>query len=513
VTERSESSERARRAGRGLVALAAVKGYHIASGYAVAVLLPRLLGSPEVFGLWSKVTAALAILNNVLVAASIQSVSKLVSEDESRGPAIFRRLLGLQLGVGVLAATALFASAPAIAAFHRDAALIPLFRLVSIVPLGYAIYAGAVGFLNGQQRFGRQAGLDAGFYTLRWLGILGAAALIGGGALAPIGGLAAAATVIAALSILAVGVGAPGGGLAYRRWLAFVAPLWLYQAVLNGILELDVQVLARAVSELALEAGHAPALATDLANAHVGFYHAAQTFAFVPYQLLLALTFVAFPMVSRATSTGDEQEARRTIRSAMRLSLLALLSVAAPIAGSARGVMRIAYPEEYLAGAPALEILAPGVAVFSLFVLAGTILAGAGKPLHSAAIAGAGLVVAAAGNYFFVRRAGLGEHTLSAAALGTALGMVVALLLAGSAVYRRFRTLLPALSLVRGGIAAAAGFSAARFTPHDTRPAAVLALAAGLGAYALSLILLRELRGSDLLAIRQLLTRSRPAAD
>jgi stage V sporulation protein B len=510
VAESTESSERTRRAGRGLIAIAGVKAYHIFTGYGIAVLLPRILGSPELFGLYSKVMAAIGIINNVLVVATLQSVSKFVSENEENGPSVLRRFLGLQLGVGVIVAGAVFLSAPLIADFHNDDGLTPLFRVVSVIPLSYAIYAVTVGYLNGRQRFQHEARLDTTFYTIRTLAILGAAALLGWGALAPILGAAVAAVVIAVVALVVVGTGEGSGEEpAYRRWIAFMAPLGLYHLFLNGILELDVQVLAKTVSELALASGEPPQIANAIANTHVGFYHAAQSFAFVPYSLMLAMTFIVFPMISRATSTGDEKEARRTIRQAMRVSLLALLSVAAPLAGAADGVMRLAFPEEYLAGAPALEILSVGIVAFALFVVAGTILTSAGRPVLTAVIAAVGLAVTVAGNYLFVSRVGIGEDTLAAAALGTSLGMGVVFLLAGGAVYARFETLLPPASVLRGGAAAVGGFAVASWVPHQTRPMAVVALIAGFATYLLVLFVLREITASDLSAAKQILGRKK----
>lgn len=507
MAESSDSSERTRRAGRGLVVIAGAKAYFIITSYAIAVLLPRVLGSPEVFGLYSKVMAAVSIINNVLVVATIQSVSKFVSEDETRGPGVFRQFLKLQLGLGVLVAGGLFLSAPLIADFHHDDGLIPLFRVVAIVPLSYAVYAATVGYLNGKHRFQQQAKLDGAFSTFRTIGILGGAALLGWGALAPISGFTSAAMLITVVALFVVGLGAGGGKPAYRKWIAFMAPLWLYHAVLNGILQLDVQVLAKTVSEIAVASGEPERVANEIANTHVGFYRAAQTFAFVPYQMMLAMTFIVFPMVSRATSTGDEEEARRTIRSAMRFSLLALLSVAAPLAGAADGVMRVAYPEEYLAGAPALGILSIGIVAFAMFVIAGTILTSAGRPLLTAMIAAVGLVVTVACNYLFVQRVGIGEDTLAAAALGTSLGMGVVFVLAGAAVYVRFKTLLPPASVLRAALAAAAAFAVASFVPHGTRLMAIVALAAGFAAYLVVLFVLREVKASDLTAAKQILGR------
>lgn len=487
--------------------IAGVKGYHIVTGYAITILLPRLLGSPEIFGLYSKVIAALAIINNVLTAATLQSVSKLVSEDEAQGASVFRPLLALQIGLGGLVSLALFTAAPLIADFHRDPALLPLFRVVAIVPLCYSTYAAAEGYLNGRHRFMQQAKLGAAFYSFRTAGILGGAALLGAGALGTMQGLTAAAVASALVALAFVGVGTRGAAPQYRRWIGFMAPLWLYHAVVSAILELDIQVLAKILAELALASGASEASASAVANTQAGFYHAAQTFAFVPYQLTLAMTFVVFPKVSRATTSGDEEEVRRTIRGALRVSLLAVLSVAAPLAGAADGVMRLAYPDEYLAGAPALEVLSFGIVACSLFAVAGAILSSAGRPFVTALIAIAGLVVSVTGTALLVRQAGVGEGALAAAALGSSLGMGVAFVLSGVVIHLRFRTLFPPASVVRAAAAAVAAFYAARFVPHGTELGAIGALAAGFTVYLIALVALREITAADRSAIEAVLRR------
>ena len=67
--------------GRGLVFITGAKLYFIATGFLVQLGLPRLLGSPEVFGQYSLAMSIVSVINNVLIAATVQSVSKRVSED------------------------------------------------------------------------------------------------------------------------------------------------------------------------------------------------------------------------------------------------------------------------------------------------------------------------------------------------------------------------------------------------------------------------------------------------
>ena len=154
--------------GRGLAFITAAKLYFILSGFVVQVGLPRLLGSPEAFGQYSLAMSIVSVVNNVLIAATVQSVSKRVSEDESAG----RRTP---------------APGPAAAARRgRHAGRRPVLRLrpgwhaspttpsssccceiAAFVPLCYALYATLVGSLNGRRMFQHQAALDITFSTVR----------------------------------------------------------------------------------------------------------------------------------------------------------------------------------------------------------------------------------------------------------------------------------------------------------------------------------------------------------
>ena len=370
------SAERTRKAGRGVLSLTGSKLYFIIAGYAVQVLVPRLLGSPEEFGLFAATMGGISILNNVLIAATIQTVSKRISEDEAAASLTLRQGLSLQLLVGGGLALAVFLSAPWLAGdFLLNPKIGPFLRVGSVVVVTYALYATLVGSLNGRQLFQRQAMLDMSFTTLRTIGIIGATAL-GYGVLGATSGFAAAAVAIFAIALWQVGTGESGSKTLWKTWFTLMAPLWLYQLFLNLTLQFDLWVLIRTVTQLGLEQGVAAVDAAETAARYAGLYKATQTFAFVPYQLILSVTFVVFHMVSQATSSGDLQATRDIIRAAMRFSLLVLLAIATPIAGAARGVLLIAYKSEYLVASDALSVLALGLVCFALFVIAATILSG-----------------------------------------------------------------------------------------------------------------------------------------
>lgn len=501
-----EPSEDTRRAGRGLVSIAGAKFYFIISGYAVQLLLPRVLGEAKEFGLYAATMSGVAILTNVLIVATIQSVSKFVSEDESRAEVTLRQALRVQALLGGALAAGLFVLAPVIARVLLDDQLTRLIRVASVVVFAYALYAAVVGSLNGRHWFAKQAWLDVTFSTLRTVGILAGAAL-GLGAIGAVAGFAAAAATVLSISLIWIGFGKRGDAIPLRRWLGFMAPIWTYQICLNGILMIDLQVLKRTATELAFASTATSQAAVDLANQYVGYYRAAQTFAFVPYQLIISLTFIVFPMISKATSIGDREAARTTIQHAMRLSLLLLLLAAAPTSGAATGVMQLAFPPEYLAGAPALAILVFGVAAFALFAVAATAISGAGQPSLAAMIAGVSLLAVVVANRWLVMRAGLGERTLEAAATGTTVGMFVALVLSAWVIHRLFGVFIPVATWIRAGLSAGAGYATAAATPHHSPLMALVALAVGFTCAVAVLVVTRELTGEDWRALRRVVRR------
>ena len=488
------------------MSIAGAKVFFILTGYAVQLLLPRIFGEAKEFGLYSAAMSGVAIFNNVLIVATIQSFSKFVSEDEANAAVTLRQGLRVQTLIGGTLAATLFVLAPAVSRLLLDEQLTPLLRIASVMVFAYALYATIVGSLNGRHLFGKQARLDATFSTLRTTGILAGAA-IGIGAVGAVTGFAAAAASILSIALIWVGWGKPGKGVPLRRWIGFMAPIWVYQVCLNGILLIDIQVLKRTATEIALMTATTAQAAVDIANQYVGYYRAAQTFAFVPYQLVISMTFIVFPMISKATSLGDREAARSTIQHAMRLSLLLLLLVAAPISGAAEGVVRLAYPADYVVAAPALAILVFGVAAFALFAVAATAISGAGQPSLAAGIAGVSLIVVVVANRLLIVRAGLGPQTLGAAATGTTIGMVAALVGSALAIYLRFGVFIPVVTWIRAALAACAGYAAAAWVPHASPVLALGALALGFAVALGVLVITRELSGDDWRALRRIVRR------
>lgn len=504
----SGSGDDAKRAGRGFLWVAGAKGLFVLTAFGVTVALPVIFGDEATFGRFAVVFGAASLLNNVLIASTIQTVSKLVSEAEDRAGQTLRQGLRLQLTVGLVLGGGLLAAAPWIASgLYHDPARTPLLRVAGGVVLCYALYAALVGNLNGLKRFDRQARLDMTFSVLRTGGLLGGAAL-GIGALGAFGGFGIAAALILLIALVRVGIGEPGSALPWGRWRQLLLPIVGYQLCLNGLLLLDLQVLNVTAESLGSAAGLGPELTRETADRLAAFYSAAQRFAFVPYQSVLAVTFIVFPFVSKATATGDDEAARRYVRAAFRFSLLQLLMVAAPIAGAADGVLLVAFPDSYVAGADALRVLIGGQVCFALFVIGATILTSSGRATLAVSIAAASLVVVVIATSAGIRLAGVeGNGALAATAAGTSLGTTIAFAATGFAVYRIFGALIPVASALRGSVAAVIAYAVAHFVPHGGAIGAVGALAAGASAYLVTLVITREVGREDLALVRRVMGR------
>ena len=439
-------------AGRGLVFITVAKLWFMVAGYVVQFALPRALGSPARYGVWIVVLSILSPVNNVMVQATIQGVSKFTSEIEARQGAVTRAALKLQglLGGGV--ALAFFLIAPILSWFEHDATLTPYLQLASGVALAYAFYAVFVGAANGRKEFQKQAGLDMTYSTLRCLFVVGAAAATHS-AMAAVGGFVSAAVVVLVVSIVVVGVGKPSAQpFDSKQLLRFFSGVAFYLLIVNLLMFTDGLLLKRVATEWAEARGMADP--STFANEQAGLYGAVQNVARIPYQLILAVTYVIFPLISKSTFDNDLDKTRGYVRNTMRYSLVVAALIAAVLAARPDATMRLFYKPEYAVGAGALGALVAGYVAFSLFNIAGTIINGSGRTLPTTIIGVVTLAVTVAAEWIGIRAAfDGGRDPLFVAAMTTAATMAFGLVLAAGYLLRTFGAALPILSVARVAVA------------------------------------------------------------
>lgn len=508
-TTTPSAPEGAARAGRGVLWISAAKILFVLLGFAVQFGLPRVLEGPAEFGLLSAAIAFTVILTNAMTTSMVQTTSKLVAE---AGEGSIVRVLVVRHAVLALALALPVLGAAGWVGAHllSNAALAPLVRLASVVVVAYAIYATAIGALNGARAFDRQARLDATFSTVRTLGLLGGGLALGvaGSAMA---GFACAASVMAVIGMRAARLYAPSTGRvpALGDHLRVLLPIALYQLALNGVLQLDIEVLVTGATLDATHAGLDEAAAAEAGAHAAGLYRVAQTLSFVPYQLMTSVTLVLFPIVAHARSTGDDAQVRETVGAALRFSLLFVLGLLAPLAGASAAAVRLAFPASYESAAEIVPVLAASQVFFAMGVIQATVLIGRGRLWRTVGLAAASLAVSLLGNALAWRITP--ESLAFGTACGTAVGSGVFALLTGYGVQKDLGASVRPLVLVRAAFAGAVAVVVARVIPEGGRLAGLVVLIVSGLVYLGVLAVTRELGAAEVALVKRVVGRARGA--
>jgi stage V sporulation protein B len=489
------------------------KVFFIFTGLAQQTLLPRAIGLAG-YGALARVLALSNILNNVVVASSTQGVSRAVARAIGTEKRAFASTLRVHVPLAVVLAAGFAVAAPWLAAFEGAPYIVKPLLWMALVALFYGLYAPIIGLLNGRGQFTRQAALDVTFAVLRTLGLVGVGwlAMRGGGS--GVSGstlgfaLAAAAIVpLAALFARAPGAtraedGAPaplstaGGDVRPRAYLAELGPLAAAQFFTNAVMQVDITLLGHFLSKGA---------DSRSADEWVAVYRACQLFAFLPYQMLLSVTQVLFPMVARAKAEGDMEGVRRYVERGARLALIACGMMVSVIVALPRQLLAFAYTGDVAdRGADTLRILALGQGTYAMLAIATTVLASLGRERLSAFITMGALVLVMGACTLLAATADFGSPQLRATAIGTSVALLCALLAAGVAVERLAGGFVGALSVIRVLFAVGVVRAFALLLPMHGGRVLTLALAAAVALlFGVVLVATRELTGADAEVLRK----------
>jgi len=498
----------ARNAGRGGLAVLGAKVFFVISGLVQQTVLPRVIGLAG-YGALARVLALANIPNNVIVASSTQGVSRAVARARGAEGQAFRGTLKVHVPLAVGVAALFAALAPWLAAFEGAPHIVRPLILTALVLFFYGIYAPVIGLLNGRAQFTRQAALDVAFAVLRTTGLIGVGWIVvrkgGSGVLgSALGFVLAAACIVPIAARLARIPAPPGDGRASappvhvhderpRDYLAQLAPLAAAQFFTSAVMQVDITLLGHFLSTGA--AGDLKA-----ADEWVAVYRACQLFAFLPYQLLLSITQILFPMLARAKAEGDLEGVRRYVERGGRLAAVACGMMVSVIVAIPRPLLSFAYsPDVARRGEGALRILALGQGAYTMLAIATTVLASLGRERLSAAITFATACTVLTGGAAF------GGGQLAATAAGTSIGLFAGLIVAGVFVRKEAGGFVPGRSAVRVGIALAMAGVVGSFLPTEHGRLLTPVLACVVAAtFLLILCVTRELTRADLTAIRSL---------
>jgi O-antigen/teichoic acid export membrane protein len=485
-------------AGRGAIFIGFAKIYFMLSGFLQQVLLARLVGMAE-FGAFSVVNNVVSIVNNTVVQATIQAVSKFSAEDDARAAAVQAAGVRLQAGFGALLALALFFGAPLIAGFEAAPKYARYFRIAALIPFFYAIYAVFVGSANGLRRFRVQASFDVGFSTAKTILLLGLAAVwkVTG---AFVGFAAAAALILVVSSRVMRLPSRPGERFPVGRLGGYMTAVVTYGLLLNLALNYDLPLLHHFAGARA-GAGAAAVVA--------GHYQALRTLALLPYQALVVVTFVVFPLVSRATFTEDRAATRLYVTQTLRYALILVAAMGIVLSARPAALLGILYKPEYAEGAAALPILVAGECCLALLAVACAILNAAGRTRATVSLVALTVAVGAVAAAVSVPHTAPGTPMLIAAAGATALGMAAGFV--ASIVYLRASLggMPPVVTIARVGASALAGAVVAHLVPGHGKVTGLAAIAAAAVVYAVALVVTGELGPEDRAKLGRVVRRRR----
>ena len=490
--DKTTQPDRAVEVGHGVLFIGFAKASFMVFGALQKFLLARVVDLAE-YGAFSVVNNAISIVNNTVVQGTIQSVSKFTAEDDARAGAVQRAGLKLQSVLGVAVAVAFFLAAPLVAGFVNAPEHTWLFRLSAAIPLVYAFYTVFVGTANGQRRFRVQASFDVGFSITKTVLLLAGAAvghMAGHSVAGAFAGFIAAAVVIMLVAARKMWLAPGQGHFSPARLLVFMGGAVTYTGLINLALSYDSLLLRRF-------AGAALAGQGSKADALVGVYEAVRSLALLPYQALLVVTFVIFPLVSRSTFAEDRAATQAYVRQTLRYALIFGAAMAVVLGARPATLLRIFYPAGYGTGAAALPILAAGVVALALLSIAGSIVTASGRPYVAVGLVAITLVAGTGLAFTLVPRAVAGPAMLSAAAVSTAAGMLVGFLAALGYLWRRFGAGLPLLSVLRVLVATALAVGTARLVPGSGIVAGAAAMALAGLVFSAALLLAREFGATD----------------
>ena len=520
-----------RAAQRGFFVITGAKVWFLICGTALNIGLPRILGDPARFGDFGVVNTLISIVNMMVIAGAVQVMSKRVSEAPDVAAAIRRRGLQVMSVVGLFFCLSLALGAGWIAEhiFH-DPNLVDLIRIASVIPLAYGFYAVIIGILNGLKRFTPQALFDIGFATMKLALIIGLV-ILGFGVPGAFIGFAAAALAIALASFFLTRkmVSQPAAPQADVKIVKFLVQVMFYTLFVNILVQGDVLALKAATFDPILAAlstsegadrlavlagtlglapeGLAPALASESTAMLAGLYRATKNVSLISYQAVIAITFVIFPLVSRATFQSDGEATRAYIRQTLRTALLLVACIASLVAAGGKPLLIFLFGDVYGLAAPALYPMLGAMTAFSLLFVMGTILTAGGRPFDAMWIAGVAAAIQLTTLFVGLPVITPGAGVLAWAAVGTLAAIGLPLVLAGVVVRRRFRAPLPYLTLARAVVAGIACVLAAYPLPWQGLLGILIRVAVGGLVFLGVLIVSREIGKEELAMCKRLLSR------
>ncbi|MBN2716471.1 MAG: polysaccharide biosynthesis C-terminal domain-containing protein [Deltaproteobacteria bacterium] len=521
MTTDKSNSDVVKSTGMGVIYITFAKLWFMAMGWALVFVLPRLFEwaaggdaaeGQAMYGMYGLVITGISFVNNGIVTGTIQSVSRFTAQDESAAATVRRKAFAIMAASGLIIAGGYALMSGVISKYwfvSDDESLATYMQLSAIVIAFYACYAVFIGTLNGQRRFRAQAMFDIGYTTLK-IGLTIGFVLAGFKVLGTVLGFIAAATMIAIIAAVATRRTTGTQPFDGKKFLSFAWVIIAYTFILNLVMMIDLYVLSGFVPKIAMASGMSGSAVTELMKIQAGHYKAVQQLAFIPYQAVIAIAFVVFPLVSKVAQEANGEVAGRYISRTLRFTLILIAGLATVFCGVADGAMNLVFPKGYAVAAPALRVLSLGIIAFGLLVIANTVLNAAGRKWHAMISVLVGMaVVLGLDSILLATAKSVDASVLTRTAFGTALAMLITLVISLWFVYKQFKAQIPWMSLIRVAIAAALAIGAAQVMPGSGKLITLVHCIGVLVVYFGILAATREFNSEDVSQLKQVMRRKK----
>jgi O-antigen/teichoic acid export membrane protein len=350
------------RVARGGVQVVVARAAFYGLAYFAILMLARGLG-PVQYGIYGLVISVVGWIEQVAQSTLAPAAAKLIPEGDPDGH-VARTTLLLSCSLFTALFVATWLAAPLIDHWLGldDSGF--LLRVGALDLLVFGAYVASRGIVQGHRRFLPLALSECAYAGTKVLGLVSLLAL-----------------GFSVVGALVVHTAATIGGLALL--LPHVVPLvrgWNFGAT-RGLLPLALRFgcYMLALQTLSgLDLWMLRLIGNDGEGAQFGVYVAARAAAVVPSLILVAVSEVLLPSLSKALADGDRQLARQYLESSVRFIWMFVVPITALVFLSGDELMALLFSDAYTSGGLHVGLLAAGSGLFALVALFGAALNASG---------------------------------------------------------------------------------------------------------------------------------------